>query len=122
MPAFCSASDLSIAVSDMTRRPGIDNWHLNPKSAEEKFGFTEHTLLKAIDAVRERAGLSETQSRQVIDALYNSGLVIREKVVEKAPTGPVYRGVQDEAVPISNAFQNYIKGQPDEKKEGLRRG
>lgn len=87
----------------------------NPAPKEQ---YTEDTLFKVYDALREDAGLTEKQTRACIDAMRKRGILFREVVTPPAPSEPVVRGVQQEAVPVSappEAYQlqpEFPAGQP----------
>lgn len=62
--------------------------------------YDEDTLFKVYDSLREDVGLTEKQTRACIDAMRKRGILFREKSEAPVPTGPVYRGVQGEAVSV----------------------
>lgn len=61
----------------------------------QKERYTEDTLFKVYDALREDAGLTEKQTRACIDAMRKRGILFRELEPVTAPAGPVYRGTQE---------------------------
>lgn len=77
------------------------NSHLTPSAPKEH--FDENTLFKVYDALRA-AGLTEKQSRGCISEMQNAGILFRERVSTPPVTAPVYRGMQEEAVPVAENF------------------